>query len=334
MARAFGVLGIVGRHPQHHLGELAHRMDVAWVADIEDLAAGDAAGILDDPHQRADAVRDIGERALLRAAVDQPDRLAAHDMAEELRDHARAAFLRLEDRIQPRSDPVERPEQRVVQALLDAIGVDHAVHQLLGAGIDPARLVDRTVDQRRGLGIERLVAAHAVDLRCRREHQVLAVLDRGADDRQVGLEVQLEHPQRLPHVGRRRGDRHQRQHGIALADVVLDPFLVDRDVALEEMHARMVDQLAQAGRRHVHAIDFPRRGFEDASRQMVADETIDAEDQDFLHGLPDFRLEEKTAAARRARPGTAVRCRGTARRTARRSAPGRRRRTGRRCGRR
>jgi hypothetical protein len=35
----------------------------------------------------------------------------AHDVAEELRDHARAAFLRGVDGIQPRADPVERPER-------------------------------------------------------------------------------------------------------------------------------------------------------------------------------------------------------------------------------
>ena len=64
------------------------------------LPRGDAVRVLDDLHQRVDAVVDVGEGALLLAAVDQLDRLAAHDVAEELRDHARAAFLRRVDLVE------------------------------------------------------------------------------------------------------------------------------------------------------------------------------------------------------------------------------------------
>ena len=239
VGRGGGVFGVVGGHRQHRLGELAHRPVVGRIADVVDLARGDAAGILQDRHQRRDAVGDVGEGALLAPAVDQLDRLAANDLAEELGDDARRSFLGREDRVEPRADPVEGPKERVVQPLLHAVAGDDAVEQLLRAGVDPARLVDRAVDQVRGLGVELAVGAHAVDLRGRREHEVLLVLDRGADDRQVGLEVELEHAQRLAHVGRGRGDRDQRQDHVALADVVFDPFLVDRDVALEEVHARM-----------------------------------------------------------------------------------------------
>ncbi|MCY1300418.1 hypothetical protein D9M68_713040 [compost metagenome] len=89
LARFVSVFRVVGGHLQHHLGQLAHRVDIARVADVVDLAAGHAVGILDDAHQRVDAVGDIGKGALLGAAVDELDRLAAHDMAEELRHHAR-----------------------------------------------------------------------------------------------------------------------------------------------------------------------------------------------------------------------------------------------------
>ena len=44
--------------------------------------------------------------------------------------------------------------------------------------------------------------------------------------------------QRLAHVGRRRGDGDERQHDVALLDVVLDPLAVDRDVALDEPEAQ------------------------------------------------------------------------------------------------
>src|SRR5258708_777348 len=79
------------------------------------------------------AIVDVGEGTLLRTAVDQLDGLAAHDVSEKLRDDARTAFLRRIDRIEAGADPVERAEQRVVEAFLHAVRVDDAVHQLLRA---------------------------------------------------------------------------------------------------------------------------------------------------------------------------------------------------------
>jgi hypothetical protein len=46
------------------------------------------------------------------------------------------------------------------------------------------------------------------------------------------------------------------------------------------------EQVADAVRAHVHAVDFPVGGLEDALGQVVADETVDAEDEDFFHGRP------------------------------------------------
>ena len=114
---------------------------------------------------------------------------------------------------------------------------------------------------------------------------MLLVLDRRPDDRQVGLEIEFEHAQRLAHVSRRRRDRHQRQDHVAFANVVFDPLLVDRDVALEKPHARMRRHLAEAARRHVHAVDLPLGRIENAARQVVPDEAVDAKDEHFLHGL-------------------------------------------------
>ena len=189
------------------------------------------------------------------------------------------------DRIEPRADPVERPEQRVVEPFLHAVGVDDAVHQLLGAGVDPARLVDRArAPGRSASGSNSASRAHAVHLGRRRKDDPLAVAHAGADDRQVGLEVELEHAQRLAHVGGRRGDRDQRQHDVALLDVVLDPFPVDRDVAFEEVKALLRQQVGDAVRLHVHAVDFPVGRGDDPLGQVVADEAVDAEDQDFFHG--------------------------------------------------
>ena len=102
-------------------------------------------------------------------------------------------------------------------------------------------------------------------------------------DRQVRLEVELEHAQRLAHVGGRRRDRDQRQDGVALLDVILDPFLVDRDVALEEAEPLLREQVRDAVGLHVHSVDLPVRRIEDAPREMMADEAVDAEDQDSSH---------------------------------------------------
>ena len=115
------------------------------------------------------------------------------------------------------------------------VGPDDAVEELLDAGIDPALLVDGSEHELRGLGIEFTVTARAVDLGGRRKHHALLVLDAVADDREVRLEVELEHPQGLAHIGRGRGDGHERQNHVALAHVVLDPLLVDGDVALHEV---------------------------------------------------------------------------------------------------
>ena len=87
--------------------------------------------------------------------------------------------------------------------------------------------------------------------------------------------------ERLLDVGGRRGDRHQRQHRVAFADVVLDPLLVDRDVAFEEMKARMAQQVRNAVGLHVHAVDLPISGLDDATGQVMADKAVDAKDEHF-----------------------------------------------------
>src|SRR4030095_14087573 len=79
-------------------------------------------------------------------------------------------------------------------------------------------------------------------------------------------------------------DRDERQHGVALLDVIFDPFLVDRDVAFEKMEALVRQPIRDAVGLHIHPVDIPIRRVEDPPRQMVADEACDAEDQDFFHG--------------------------------------------------
>src|SRR5450755_1794922 len=133
---------------------------------------------------------------------------------------------------------------------------------------------------------------------------MLLVANRSANDRQVGLEIELEDTQRFAHVGRRRCDGHQGQDDVALAHVVFDPFLVDRDIAFEEVHSRVRYRCTEAVGRHVHAVDLPIGVFENALGQMVADEAIDAEDQNFFHDAPDFRSASSKALSSAAGTGS------------------------------
>ena len=105
--------------------------------------------------------------------------------------------------------------------------------------------------------VEQRVGAHPVDLGGRREEQALLVGHAAAHDLEVGFEVELEHAQRIEPVLGRVGDRDQREDDVALLDVVLDPLVVDRDVAFDEVHARVIDEVAQLVGRHVHAVEIP-----------------------------------------------------------------------------
>ncbi len=142
-----------------------------------------------------------------------------------------------------------------MQAFL-AIGPDHPVQQLLGHRVDPALLVDRANDQVGGVLVEVCVLAHAIDFGRGRENHTLVVLDAVADDLQVLFEIQLEDPQWIARVFNRRGDSHQRQHDIALLDVVFDPLGVDADVTFDEVKVRLGTQALDSVRADIHAVDF------------------------------------------------------------------------------
>src|SRR6516162_2220728 len=129
------------------LRQIADRDAVVRVADVEDAPAGAAALVLDDGEQALDRIVDVGEGALLAAAGDQLDRTPVEHVGEELREHARAAFLRLFRIVEIRADEVERPEQRVIEIVAHSVGVDDAIEQLFGGGVYPALLVDRAVHQ-------------------------------------------------------------------------------------------------------------------------------------------------------------------------------------------
>ena len=149
-----------------HAALVADQLDPLVAREIESLRHGidlgiDLLGADDDPlalatllddrlvdDQRLLDLLEVEDRfAALLAAVDELQRLLKDHVRDELREESRTALLRLEDVVELRPDPVERPEERVVHVVAHAIGVDHAVKELLGAGVDPAGLVDGAVDK-------------------------------------------------------------------------------------------------------------------------------------------------------------------------------------------
>ena len=161
------------------------------------------------------------------------------------------------------ADPVKRPEQGVVKTLLLTVSGNNTIHQLLGTGIDPARLGQRPQNQRGLVRMEFTVGAHAIDFGGRWKQHPLLVLDAAANNGQVRLEIQLEHRQRILHIGRGCGNGHQWQHHVAFLYVVFNPFMVDGDITFKKVEALVVHQVGNPHRLHVHAIDMPAGRFKD-----------------------------------------------------------------------
>jgi hypothetical protein len=179
-----------------------------------------------------------------------------------------------------RADPVERAEEREAQSVALAVRPDDAVEELLRAGVDPALLANRAVDQVRALLVELRVRTHPVHLGGGWKHDALAVTHRLLDDPEVLLEIELEDRERLPHVRRRRGDRDERQHDVALLDLIFDPLLVDGDVPFQIGEAGMAEERRDFVARDVEPGDDPLGRVQDPLGQGIADEAVDAEDQD------------------------------------------------------
>ncbi|OMP10892.1 hypothetical protein COLO4_04188, partial [Corchorus olitorius] len=241
---------------QQHLRQLFDARFVIRVTDVDDLPVAAAVFVLDDAEQRFDTVADVSKAALLLTAFDELDRRAFHQVEDQLGDGAGAADTRGVEVIQTRPHPVERTEQGELQAILIAVGPDHAVQQLLGDRVDPALFVDRPDHQVGSIFVEVFVGAHAVHFRGRREDDALIVFHAIADDLQVLFEIQLEHAQRVAGVLNRCGNRHQRQHHVAFLDVVFDPLRVDADVPFNEVEARITEETADRVGSNVQTVDL------------------------------------------------------------------------------
>lgn len=100
------------------------------VADVDDLTVTLAITVFDDARQRLDAIGHVSEAAFLLTAIHQTNRRALHQVQDQLGNGARAAHPCRVQTVKARAHPVERAEQRELEAFL-AIGPDHAVEQLL-----------------------------------------------------------------------------------------------------------------------------------------------------------------------------------------------------------
>src|SRR5581483_10731654 len=140
------ILRIILEGGNDQLGQLGDADLVGRIADVEDLARRAATRVLDDTEERIHPVVDEGEGTGLFAAVDELERFLENDVGDELGEKPGTSLLGLENVVQLGADPVEGTKERIIDAVAHAVGVDYAIEQLLGAGINPALFVDRTVN--------------------------------------------------------------------------------------------------------------------------------------------------------------------------------------------
>jgi len=172
------------------------------------------------------------------------------------------------------------------------IGVDDPVQKLLAARVDPALLLDGADDEKALVLLELRIGTGPVHLGGGREDDALPVFDALLDDIEVHLEIEIVHADWVFHIQLRRGDGDERHHDVAFLDMVFDPLLVDGDVSFEEMKARIVDRLVQTVRPEVHAVDGPVSVLQDAMREVMSDEAVDAENENFhVSTIPSLSLK-------------------------------------------
>ena len=264
---------------QQHFRQLFDTRFVIRVADVDDLPVAAAVLVLNDAEQRFDTVADIGKAALLLTALNQLDRRTFDQIEDQLGDGARAADARGVEVIEARPHPVKRPEQGKLQAVLIAVGPDHAVQQLLGDRVNPALFVNRPDHQVGGVFIEVVVGTHAVHFRRRREDDAFIVFHAVADNLQVLFKIQLKHAQRVAGIFDWRGNRHQRQDHVALLNVVLDPLGVDADIAFNKVEARVVEEAADGVGANIQAVNLVVVVLQQTLGQVVTDKAVHPEDQ-------------------------------------------------------
>ncbi len=94
------------------------------------------------------------------------------------------------------------------------------------------------------------------------------------DNTQIFFKVEFEHSHRVFNIKRRCRNRDQRQTNVGAFDSVFNPFLVNRDVALVELKARIGFEFFNTVGVDVHAEYFPVGFFEYAGNQVRADKAV------------------------------------------------------------
>ena len=131
--------------------------------------------------------------------------------------------------------------------------------------------MDRTGDEFGVILVKLRVFAHTVNFAGGGENDPFIVLHAVADDAEVFLKVQLEHPQRVAGIFDRSGDGDQRQHDVTFADVVLDPFTVDGNIAFTEVESGTVEQMGDVIAAQVQTVNFVIAALEQSFADPAAD---------------------------------------------------------------
>ena len=257
-----------------HLRRLFYRIVVVGVADVEDFVVAAVVLVADDRHEPLYAVADPREAAALLSAVDERYAAAVYHVVEHLRHGARAAFLGVALRVEPRPYPVEGAEYRELQPGLVAVGEYHAVHHLLRAAVYPAHFDDGAGRERAFVLLELLARAHAVDLGGGGEDYALVVLHAEAHHFEVLFEVELEGPYGLfDVVGRLRYPR-ERDDRVGFYDLRLERLVVLENVAAPERELRVPLVGREIRRSDVEPAHLPVGRREHRVEQMRADKSV------------------------------------------------------------
>jgi hypothetical protein len=125
------------------------------------------------------------------AAVNERNRAFHKQFGDELCDDSGAPLFGHIQGIQPRSDPVEGSKQGEFKMTAGAIGVDHAIQELLAAGVNPALFLNRPDDEETFILLEFGVGAGTINLGCRGEYNTLMILNTLFDNGEIHLKVQV-----------------------------------------------------------------------------------------------------------------------------------------------
>ena len=267
----------------HALGELLDGHFVLGRADVEDLAVAGAVGIFNDANDAIHGVINVGVGAEVGAAVHQLDGSAVKQGVHEMAEHAGVAGLFAREIINAWPDEVEGADDGVVEALFDAVGVENALEELIGTGIDPAVVLDRAHDEGsfvldEGLGkfggalSVGLGGGDAVNFAGRELDDALFVLHAIVGDLEVLNEVEFEDIHRIADIEARVGPGHEVNDQVVLDGELLELFLAFANVEINVVDLAAFDGVVEFLAVNVESGDLVFAVFDQAFGEVCADE--------------------------------------------------------------